>query len=164
MSSLWIPALIYFTQPAFSIFLFSLLFCGDALLEYGNYKKYPGQDKHSGSCFLRRCATKECRRKFFQVSGSLYVLLAAIVCTLFFSKPIAIISLTVMLVSDTMAALVGKAFGTRMLYKHKSLEGTVAFFMSALLINSFSNRCFSSLMRGLLPVWRQLWPSFMKTK
>lgn len=66
LSSLWIPALIYFTQPAFSIFLFSLLFCGDALLEYGNYKNIPGQDKHSGSCFLRRCATRNAAASFFR--------------------------------------------------------------------------------------------------
>ncbi len=150
LSSLWIPALIYFTQPAFSIFLFSLLFCGDALLEYGNYKKYPWARQTFGKLFFKTLRDKECRRKFFQVSGSLYVLLAAIVCTLFFSKPIAIISLTVMLVSDTMAALVGKAFGTRMLYKHKSLEGTVAFFMSALLINMLFEPLFQFTYAGVI--------------
>ena len=29
----------------------------------------------------------------------------------------------------------GKAYGTRQIYPHKSLEGTTAFFVSALLIN-----------------------------
>lgn len=135
LSSLWIPALIYFAHPGFSIFLFSMLFCGDAILEYSNYKKYPWARKTFGRLFFKTLRDKECRRHFFQVSGSLYVLLAAIACTLFFSKPIAVIALTVMLISDTMAALVGKAFGTRKIYKQKSLEGTVAFFISALVVN-----------------------------
>lgn len=55
-----------------------------------------------------------------------------------------------MLVSDTMAALVGKAFGTRMLYKHKSLEGTVAFFMSALLINMLFEPLFQFTYAGVI--------------
>ena len=36
LSSLWIPALIYFLHPGLSIIIFSTLFVGDALLEYGN--------------------------------------------------------------------------------------------------------------------------------
>lgn len=71
---------------------------------------------------------KETTHGKFQVSGSLYVLLAAIACTLLFPQPVAVISLSVMLISDTSAALFGKAYGTRKLYKNKSLEGTVAFF------------------------------------
>lgn len=135
LSSLWIPALIYFAHPGFSICLFFLLFCGDVILEYANYKKYPWARKTFGKLFFKTLRDKECKRMFFQVSGSIYVLLAAIACTLFFSKPIAVIALTVMLVSDTLAALVGKAFGTRRIYKEKSLEGSVAFFVSALIVN-----------------------------
>lgn len=78
---------------------------------------------------------KETTHGKFQVSGSLYVLLAAIACTLLFPQPVAVISLSVMLISDTSAALFGKAYGTRKLYKNKSLEGTVAFFLSALIVN-----------------------------
>lgn len=135
LSSLWIPALIYFAHPGISITLFSFLFICDALLEYGNYKRWKWARRTFGSLFFKTLRNKETKRVYFQVSGSLYVLLAAIACTLFFAKPIAVIAMTVMLISDTVAALVGKACGTRKLYRNKSLEGTAAFFMSALFVN-----------------------------
>lgn len=150
LSSLWIPALIYFAHTGISIMLFTLLFIGDAIIEYGNYKKYPWARKTYGRMFFKTLRNKECKRVFFQISGSLYVLLAAIICTVLFSKAIAAIALTVMLISDTMAALVGKAYGTRKLYKNKSLEGTVAFFMSALLINMLYEPIFHFTYAGVL--------------
>lgn len=135
LSSLWIPLFIYFVHPGVSIVFFSLLFVGNVLIEYGNYKKYPWARRTFGSLFFRMLRNKETTHGKFQVSGSLYVLLAAIACTLLFPQPVAVISLSVMLISDTSAALFGKAYGSRKLYKNKSLEGTVAFFLSALIVN-----------------------------
>ena len=135
LSSLWIPLFIYFVHPGVSIVFFSLLFVGNVLIEYGNYKKYPWARRTFGSLFFRMLRNKETTHGKFQVSGSLYVLLAAIACTLLFPQPVAVFSLSVMLISDTSAALFGKAYGTRKLYKNKSLEGTVAFFLSALIVN-----------------------------
>lgn len=135
LSSLWIPLFIYFVHPGVSIVFFSLLFVGNVLIEYGNYKKYPWARRTFGSLFFRMLRNKETTHGKFQVSGSLYVLLAAIACTALFPQPVAVISLSVMLISDTSAALFGKAYGTRKLYKNKSLEGTVAFFLSALIVN-----------------------------
>jgi cytidylyltransferase family len=135
LSSLWIPLFIYLVHPGVSIVFFSLLFAGNAIIEYGNYKKYPWARRTFGSLFFRMLRNKETTHGKFQVSGSLYVLLAAIACTLLFPQPVAVISLSVMLISDTSAALFGKAYGTRKLYKNKSLEGTVAFFLSALIVN-----------------------------
>lgn len=135
LSSLWIPALIYFAHPGISIMLFFILFLGDVLIEYGNFKKWRWSRRTFGLMFFKTLRNKERVRTKFQVSGSMYVLAAAIICTLLFSKPIAAIALTVMLISDTCAALFGKAYGTRKLYKSKSLEGTIAFFLSALIVN-----------------------------
>lgn len=134
LSSLWIPALIYFLHPSLSIMIFSTIFVGDALLEYGNYKKWRWARRTFGLLFFRTLRNKELKRNKFQVSGSLYVLFAAIACTMLFSKPVAVIALTIMLISDTCAALFGRAYGTRKLRATKSLEGTVAFFISALII------------------------------
>lgn len=135
LSSLWIPALIYIAHPGVSILLFALLFVADVVIEYGNYKKRPWARKTFGNMFFKTLRNKERVRTSFQVSGSMYVLASAIICTLLFSKIVAAIALSVMLVSDTCAALFGKAYGTRKIYKSKSLEGTVAFFLSALIIN-----------------------------
>lgn len=139
LSSLWIPALIYFVQPAISIIIFSTIFCGDVLLEYGNYKKWCWARRTFGLLFYKTLRNKELKRNQLQLSGGAYVMLAAIACTLLFPANIAVVALTIMLISDTCAALFGKAFGTRRLYKNKSLEGTVAFFISALVIMMLGN-------------------------
>ena len=139
LSSLWIPALIYFVQPAVSIMIFSTIFIGDVLLEYGNYKKWRWARRTFGLLFYKTLRNKELKRSQLQLSGGAYVMLAAIACTLLFPANIAVVALTVMLISDTCAALFGKAFGTRRLYKNKSLEGTVAFFLSALAIMMIYN-------------------------
>ena len=150
LSSLWIPALIYFAHPGVSVMLFAILFLCDALLEYGNFKKWRWARRTFGFLFFKTLRNKERVRTRFQVSGSMYVLAAAIICTLLFSKPVAAITLTVMLISDTCAALFGKAFGTRKLYKSKSLEGTVAFFLSALLINMLYEPVFHFTYAGVI--------------
>ncbi len=135
LSSLWIPLVIYLAHPGFSVTLFALLLVGDMILEYANFRRYPWARFLFGKLFAKTLRNKETVRARFEASGSMYVLAAAIVCTILFSKPVAVIALSVMLVSDTAAALFGKAYGSRKLYKNKSLEGTTAFFVSALLIN-----------------------------
>ncbi len=134
LSSLWIPLMIYFVREEITIAFFSTIFIGNGLLEYGNFKKWKWARLLFGRLFSRTLRSKETAHTHFRFSGSMYVLAAAILCTIFFSKIIAVISMTVMLISDACSALFGKAYGTRQIYPHKSLEGTTAFFISALLI------------------------------
>ena len=139
LSSLWIPALIYFVEAPICIIIFATIFLGDIILEYGNYKKWHWARKTFGLLFYRALRNKELKRNKLQLSGGAYVMLAAIACTLLFQPNIAVVALSVMLISDTCAAIFGKAYGTRKLYKHKSLEGTTAFFVSALVIMVLCN-------------------------
>ena len=139
LSSLWIPALIYFVQPSISIIVFSAIFVGDVILEYGNYKKWRWARRTFGLLFYRTLRNKELKRSQLQLSGGAYVMLAAIACTLLFPANVAVVALSIMLISDTCAALFGKAYGSRRLYKNKSIEGTAAFFVSALLIMVICN-------------------------
>ena len=138
LSSLWIPALIYFVQPSISIIVFSAIFVGDVILEYGNYKKWRWARRTFGLLFYRTLRNKELKRSQLQLSGGAYVMLAAIACTLLFPANVAVVALSIMLISDTCAALFGKAYSRR-LYKNKSIEGTAAFFVSALLIMVICN-------------------------
>ena len=70
LSSLWIPLFIYFVHPGVSIVFFSLLFVGNVLIEYGNYKKHPWARRTFGSLFFRMLRNKETTHGKFQVSGS----------------------------------------------------------------------------------------------
>ena len=74
-------------------------------------------------------------RENFQFTGAIYVLASAILCLCLFGKEIATIALTVMLICDSAAALVGRSLGKIKIHKNKTLEGTLAFFIIAVIIN-----------------------------
>jgi len=65
--------------------------------------------------------------------GSTYFLFSTILTILLFPKPIAISSLLILILADTAAALVGKGIG-RVGILGKTLEGSMAFFFTGLLI------------------------------
>lgn len=143
LSSLWIPALIYFASVKISFSVFLFLFVGDLLLEYGNHKKWRWTRATYGKIFSGMLRPKERKNKNFVVCGSAYVSLAAMICVLVFSKEVAIVALTIMLISDTFAAVVGKIYGSRRLRENKSVEGTFAFFISSLLVVLACNPLFT---------------------
>jgi len=65
-----------------------------------------------------------------RLTGATYVLLAASIGILVFPKVIIITAFAIMIVSDTVAALIGRKFGKHP-FMGKSLEGTLAFFISS---------------------------------
>lgn len=65
--------------------------------------------------------------------GSTYFLFSSLLTILLFPKSIAITSLLILVISDTFAALVGKGIGRVSIFG-KTLEGSIAFFFSSLLI------------------------------
>ena len=67
-----------------------------------------------------------------------------------FPQAVAVISLSVMLVSDTAAAIIGKLYGQRKIYKNKTLEGSLAFFLTALLINMLCEPIYHFTYAGVL--------------
>lgn len=171
LSSLWIPALIYFSGSYWAAIVFFLALIGDIMLEYGNYKRWRWARILFTLPFAFALRNKERQRKRFTVTGSVYVLASSLICTLLFSHIIAAISLTVMLISDTLAALVGKAVGGRKIYQNKTLEGTVAFFISALIIMMLFNplytftyasviACFAATFMELFERWFELDDNF----
>ncbi len=135
LSSLWIPAAIYFMPKIVLIPILLIILVGNIILEYGNFKKYPWARKSFGVLFFRTLRNKETSREHFQFTGAIYVLTSALLCLCFFGKEVAAIALTVMLISDSAAALVGRSIGKIKIYKNKTLEGTLAFFLTAVIIN-----------------------------
>ncbi len=65
--------------------------------------------------------------------GSTYFLFSSLLTILLFPKSIAIASLLILILSDTAGALVGKWIGKVPIFG-KTLEGSMAFFLSSLLI------------------------------
>jgi dolichol kinase len=65
--------------------------------------------------------------------GSTYYLFSALLTIVFFPRTIAIVSLLILILSDTCAALVGKGIGKIRIFR-KTLEGMMAFFFCSLVI------------------------------
>lgn len=68
-----------------------------------------------------------------KLTGASYVLLSACLCVLLFPKVIVITAFAILIISDSAAALIGRRFGRHRFFT-KSLEGSSAFFVSALLV------------------------------
>ena len=79
---------------------------------------------------LRRHETDTSRK---QLTGASNVLISACLCVLLFPKVIAINAFTILIISDTTSALVGRRFGRHRFFA-KSLEGSLAFFISAVMV------------------------------
>jgi dolichol kinase len=67
------------------------------------------------------------------LTGATYVLLSALICAIVFPKVIFVTAFAVLIISDTMAALIGRKFGKRK-FLRKSFEGTLSFFISASIV------------------------------
>ncbi len=68
-----------------------------------------------------------------RLNGATHVLISATLCVLIFPKLITITAFAVLIISDSAAALVGRRFGSKK-FLNKSVEGSAAFFMSALVV------------------------------
>jgi dolichol kinase len=68
-----------------------------------------------------------------RLTGASYVMLAAVIMVAFFPKVLALTALAILIVSDTSAALIGRRWGKRP-FLTKSVEGSSAFFISAVLV------------------------------
>lgn len=68
-----------------------------------------------------------------RLTGASYVLISAALCVWLFPKVIFLTAFAILIVSDSAAALIGRRLGRRP-FLAKSLEGTTAFFVSALIV------------------------------
>ncbi len=77
------------------------------------------------------------------LNGASWVLISATFCVLVFPKLITITAFTILIISDTVAALYGRRFGTRK-YRGKTLQGSSAFIVSAALVILFTPKVASA--------------------
>jgi dolichol kinase len=79
---------------------------------------------------LRRHEVRATKRR---LNGATFVLLSALICVWLFPKVIVITAFAILIISDTAAALIGRRWG-RHPFRSKTVEGTTAFFITALLV------------------------------
>jgi len=81
--------------------------------------------------FLLREHEMDAKKK--NLSGATYVFLSALLSVIVFPKVIFLTAFTILIISDTSAALIGRRYGKHK-FLAKSFEGTLAFFVSAVIV------------------------------
>jgi len=132
LSSLWMVAAIYFLSKENALYLFSFLLVGMTAFEIAR-RYWPFFTRINILLMGRILRPHENNGDKSQMTGAFYVILAVFLAVLLFSKPVCMTAISIMLVADSAAALIGRKFGRHKIFD-KSIEGSAAFFLTALMI------------------------------
>ncbi len=138
LSSIWMIVAIYFLDHNMAIILFSVMLIALFIFEYIRMSnQYMGNiiSKYCGS--IMRGHEYADKFRIRALSGSFYFILAVLLSVILLPKNIAMISIAVMIFSDTMAALIGKQIG-KVKILDKSLEGSISFLITTYIILYFT--------------------------
>ncbi len=133
LSSLWMVAFLYFFPYLPSVILFGSLVILGIIFEYGYHKRLRPFYFIYKAFFGNILRSSE-RSNKFQLSGGVYVLISAFIAAVFFTKEVGCIAMTVMLISDTFAGLIGRRIGKYKITENKTIEGTTAFVLSGFFV------------------------------
>lgn len=132
LSSLWMVVALFLLSERQSQYLFGSVFFCVALFELLR-RMNPTVKTLCHTTFRSIFRPEELTEHRPALTGGFFFTLAVFLAALLFPTPIAIISVLVMILSDTMAALVGKSVG-RLKFMGKTVEGCFAFFATTLCI------------------------------
>jgi dolichol kinase len=134
--SLSIPIIYYFIPQSTAAIILGSLAAFALTLDLGRYlSPQIGKIFYKLFGFLLRSHELDTDKK--NLNGATYVLLSAIFGVLVFPKVIFITAFSILIIGDTMAALIGRKFGKHK-FLHKSFEGTLAFFISSSIVILFT--------------------------
>lgn len=132
LCSLSIPVVYYFIPRDSALIILGIMTAFFLFFDVGRYLSASiGRIFYKIFGFMLR--QHEIDHKKRNLNGATYVLLSAFICVLIFPKIIVVTAFAVLIISDTMAALIGRRFGNHK-FLFKSLEGTLAFFLSGLVV------------------------------
>ena len=132
LSSLWMPMLMIMGHRNLNIIVYSSLLIFNLALEYAAFRKTAAIGILFRKMFIKTLRNKEVSKENFVPSGSVYVLASALFVTVCFTPQAAAASMSVMLIADAAAAIVGKSMGVI-----RFCNGTLAFLVSAFFVISF---------------------------
>ncbi len=137
LSSLWMPLAVLVLNRNTNIILFACLLGINLIVERVAYLKSPFVGALFRRMFIKTLRHKEVCQKDFVPSGSVYIFAAALVVSVCYASEAAAAAMSIMLISDSCAAVFGKFCGVHRFENGKSAEGTLAFFISAFLVTAF---------------------------
>ncbi len=149
--SLSIPAIYYFTPRSTAIIILACLTAAALFIDVGRYySKDVGKVFYNIFGFMLRKHEVDHKKK--NLNGATYVLLSALICVIFFPKVFVVTSFSILIISDSLAALIGRKFGRHRLFS-KSWEGTLAFFFSASIVVLFTPKLQGILTEYLIGIF-----------
>ncbi len=134
--SLSIPIVYYFITTESAAIILGILAAVAFFLDLGRYL-HPETGKIFYKIFGFLLRAHELDQKKKNLNGATYVLLSALISVLIFPKIIFISAFSILIISDSAAALIGRKFGKRK-FLSKSFEGTLTFFISACIVILFT--------------------------
>ena len=151
LCSLSIPIIYYFIPQSQAIVILAILASAAVIIDLSrHFLPEAGKIFYSIFGFLLRKHEVDTRKK--NLNGATYVLISALICVILFPKVLFITAFTILIISDSMAALIGRKFGTHK-FMAKSLEGTLAFFVSASVVVMFTPKITGALNEYLIGIF-----------
>jgi len=134
--SLSIPIIYYFITTEAAAIILGIVAASALIIDLGRYL-HPEIGKIFYKIFGFLLREHELDHKKKNLNGATYVLISALISVLIFPKVIFISAFSILIISDSAAALIGRKFGKRK-FLSKSLEGTLTFFVSACIVILFT--------------------------
>jgi len=151
LCSLSIPVVYYFIPRSLALVILGIMTAIALFFDLGRYLSSTiGKIFYRFFGFMLR--QHELDHKKRNLNGATYVLLSAFICVLIFPKIIVVTAFAILIICDTTAALIGRRFGKHK-FLFKSLEGTLAFFLSGVVVVLLSPKIeyrFSEYMIGIV--------------
>jgi dolichol kinase len=132
LCSLSIPVIYYFIPRSSAIIILSIVtFLAVTLDILRHFSPSIGKLFYMIFGFLLRKHEVDGKKK--NLNGATYVFISALVGVIIFPKVLFLTAFPILIISDSTAALIGRKFG-RHKFLAKSMEGTLAFFISASIV------------------------------
>ncbi|MEI8032831.1 MAG: diacylglycerol/polyprenol kinase family protein [Chlorobiaceae bacterium] len=132
LSSLSIAILYYSMSRELALLLLAPIFTGFLMVDLLKNSVEPVAIWYHRT-FDAMLRTHEIQRVKTHLNGATCITMSALILVYFFPKIIVVAAFSMVAVSDTLAAIIGKAFGKHR-FGQKSVEGSAAFFLSAMAI------------------------------
>lgn len=148
LCSLSIPLIYYFIERETAILILGVLTAAALFIDLGRYL-HPSFGKIFYKLFGFLLRKHEVNKQKKNLNGATYVLLSALICVIILPKVIFITAFSILIISDSLAALIGRKFGKRK-FLSKSLEGTLTFFISASIVVLFTPKINDGVMEYII--------------
>lgn len=150
LCSLSIPIIYYFIPRTTGIIVLAVITFAFLITDLARYF-FPSIAKLFYRVFGFLLRKHEVDTKKKNLNGATYVLISALISIIIFPKVLFITAFSILIVSDSTAALIGRKFG-RHRFLAKSREGTLAFFISAIIVILFTPKLQGSLSEYMIAV------------